>query len=201
MFFKKKLFVAFAMFSSYGFASPTLILQPEIVPQVLNGKRVLSSDFYAKNSLNLLEGRNQLAITIGQIVSEDGKRRKFDSQPVLMSFTVENDAVLSIKYSKFRTMDEAEKFEANPQFTFKNKDNKDQKYQWVQLNKGGLQGFRDYEREIADYNTKQGNISHNNKGGEVYFSQSNTTEFQNTFLLLTAEQQQAFMQWAMRNLK
>lgn len=199
MFLKKGLFVAFAMFSSYGFASPTLTLQPEIVPQVLNGKRVLSSDYHAKNSLNLIEGRNQLAITVGQIVFEDGKRRKFDSQPVLMSFTVENDAVLSIQYNKFRTMDEAKKFEDNPQFTFKNKDNRDQQYQWVQLNKGGLQGFRDYEREVADYNVQQGNISHTNKGKEV--SQSNTTELQNTFLQLTAEQQQAFMQWAMRNLK
>ncbi|OCH24194.1 hypothetical protein A6E03_06805 [Aliivibrio sp. 1S128] len=178
-----------------------LTLPSEMVPQVLNGERVVSVHYHTKNTLNLKEGENQLAITVGQIVSEDGKRRKFDSQPLLISFMVKNNEALSISYNKFRTMDEAKAFEINPVLSFTESNGKEKEYQWVQLNKGGLQGFRDYEREVADYNAQQDKVFYVKNISDTSPVQRHTTELQNTFLQLTAEQQQEFMQWAMRNLK
>ncbi|MCV5837312.1 DUF2057 domain-containing protein, partial [Escherichia coli] len=90
--------------------------------------------------------------TVGQIVFEDGKRRKFDSQPLLLEFDAEKDAELSLTYKTFRTIEEAKAFELDPKVVLKDKNGKEVDFSMVQLRKGGLQGFRDYEREVADYN-------------------------------------------------
>ncbi|POF59617.1 hypothetical protein CRN58_07830, partial [Vibrio vulnificus] len=98
---------------------------------------------------------NQIAVTIGQIVFEDGKRRKFDSQPLLLEFVAKPEQALTLKYGKFRTIDDAKKFENNPTVHLTDAQGNPVAFTMVQLYKGGLQGFRDYEREVADYNAQK----------------------------------------------
>ncbi|WP_394252564.1 DUF2057 family protein [Vibrio profundi] len=190
------------LFSSLALASGTLTLQKEIVPQVLNGEAITSSHFTAQNTLSLKEGENQLALTVGQIVFEDGKRRKFDSQPILLNFEAEQDQSLSIHYKTFRTIDDAKKFERSPELTFTTESGEAVQFELVQMSKGGLQGFRDFEREVADYNAKAGNeVTGQLKTVVPKSSVKSVAALQSEFADLNAEQQQEFMQWAMRNLK
>ncbi|MCW8335335.1 YccT family protein [Vibrio paucivorans] len=208
--FKKSLLVAATpiLFSSLAFADGALNLQTEITPRVLNGAMVSEQHYQDKNTIALNTGSNQLAVTIGQIVFEDGKRRKFDSQPLLLQFDVKDQQTLSISYEKFRTIEDANKFAKNPDLTLETEEGKPVKYELVQLNKGGLQGFRDYEREVADYNAKMGNSAVATPAVATTLENQSTHKpapglsgLQQEFGNLTAEQQQQFMQWAMRNLK
>lgn len=190
------------LFSSLVLAGGTLNVQQEIVPQVLNGEAIGASHFIAQDTLELRDGENQLAITVGQIVFEDGKRRKYDSQPILLDFNVSSDQKLSVNYETFRTIEEAKKFERSPKISLTDNNGSAVEFELTQLNKGGLQGFRDYEREVADYNVKSGNdISGQQKAVIPMSEQKSVASLQGEFSNLSAEQQQEFMQWAMRNLK
>ena len=82
-----------AMLSAPAFAAQ-LTLQSELVPRVLNGEFVYPEWISKNNSIELKDGENQLAVTVGQIVFEDGKRRKFDSQPLVLEFDAEKDLSL-----------------------------------------------------------------------------------------------------------
>ncbi|POB67915.1 hypothetical protein CRN59_22920, partial [Vibrio vulnificus] len=83
----------------------------------------------------------QIAVTIGQIVFEDGKRRKFDSQPLLLEFVAKPEQALTLEYGKFRTIDDAKKFENNPTVHLTDAQGNPVAFTMVQLYKGGLQGF------------------------------------------------------------
>ncbi|HHC6695161.1 YccT family protein [Vibrio parahaemolyticus] len=186
-----------AILSAPAFAAQ-LTLQKELVPRVINGEFVYPEWISGNNSIELKDGENQLAVTVGQIVFEDGKRRKFDSQPLLLEFDAEKDAELSLTYKTFRTIEEAKAFELDPKVILKDKNGKEVDFSMVQLRKGGLQGFRDYEREVADYNNAM-----NKQATKSSIAQSPavTKTLKESFNELSREEQQEFMQWAMRNLK
>ncbi|TBT53197.1 DUF2057 domain-containing protein [Vibrio parahaemolyticus] len=186
-----------AILSAPAFAAQ-LTLQKELVPRVINGEFVYPEWISDNNSIELKDGENQLAVTVGQIVFEDGKRRKFDSQPLLLEFDAEKDAELSLTYKTFRTIEEAKAFELDPKVILKDKNGKEVDFSMVQLRKGGLQGFRDYEREVADYNNAM-----NKQATKSSIAQSPavTKTLKESFNELSREEQQEFMQWAMRNLK
>lgn len=186
-----------ALISMPTFAAE-LTLQNELVPQVLNGEYVYPELISDQNSIELEDGSNQLAVTIGQIVFEDGKRRKFDSQPLLLEFDTGKKTQLTLTYNKFRTMDEAKVFERNPKVVLKDKQGNDVAFSMVQLRKGGLQGFRDYEREVANY---QEAVNKKTTQSSIERSSPVTKTIKASFNDLSREQQQEFMQWAMRNLK
>ncbi|EPP6381769.1 YccT family protein [Vibrio alginolyticus] len=183
-----------AMLSAPAFAAQ-LTLQSELVPRVLNGEFVYPAK---NNSIELKDGENQLAVTVGQIVFEDGKRRKFDSQPLVLEFDAETDTELSLTYQTFRTIEEARAFELDPKVVLKDKNGKEVAFSMVQLRKGGLQGFRDYEREVADYNNAMNKES---TKASIASSPAETKTIKASFNELSREEQQEFMQWAMRNLK
>ncbi|HGS4501790.1 TPA: DUF2057 family protein [Vibrio parahaemolyticus] len=186
-----------AILSAPAFAAQ-LTLQKELVPRVINDEFVYPEWISDNNSIELKDGENQLAVTVGQIVFEDGKRRKFDSQPLLLEFDAEKDAELSLTYKTFRTIEEAKAFELDPKVVLKDKNGKEVDFSMVQLRKGGLQGFRDYEREVADYNNAM-----NKQATKSSIAQSPavTKTLKESFNELSREEQQEFMQWAMRNLK
>ncbi|HHF3195112.1 TPA: DUF2057 family protein [Vibrio alginolyticus] len=186
-----------AILSAPAFAAQ-LTLQKELVPRVINGEFVYPEWISDNNSIELKDGENQLAVTVGQIVFEDGKRRKFDSQPLLLEFDAEKDAELSLTYKTFRTIEEAKAFELDPKVILKDKNGKEVDFSMVQLRKGGLQGFRDYEREVADYNNAMNKES---TKASIASSPAETKTIKASFNELSREEQQEFMQWAMRNLK
>ena len=186
-----------ALLSAPAFAAQ-LTLQAELVPRVINGDFVYPEWISDNNSIKVEDGANQLAVNVGQIVFEDGKRRKFDSQPLLLEFDAPKDAELTLTYNKFRTIEEANAFEMDPKLTLKDANGKDVEFSMVQLRKGGLQGFRDYEREVADYNKAMNKES---TKASIAASPAVTKTLKESFHDLSREEQQEFMQWAMRNLK
>jgi len=186
-----------ALLSAPAFAAQ-LTLQAELAPQVLNGAYISPELVSDDNGIQLENGENQLAVTVGQIVFEDGKRRKFDSQPLLLEFEAEKDAQLTLTYDKFRTIEDAKAFEKNPVVTLKDKAGNDVRFSMTQLNKGGLQGFRDYQREVADYNNA---MNKQLTTSNIANSPTATKTLKQSFSDLSREQQQEFMQWAMQNLK
>lgn len=186
-----------AVLSTPVFAAQ-LTLQAELSPRVLNGEFVHPELVSDSNSINLKDGENQLAVTVGQIVFEDGKRRKFDSQPLLLEFNAAKDAELTLSYDTFRTIDDAKAFERAPKINLKDQSGEAVEFSLVQLSKGGLQGFRDYEREVADYNNA---IQKQSTKSSIATSPVVTKPIKESFSELSREQQQEFMQWAMQNLK
>ncbi|EGQ7757828.1 DUF2057 domain-containing protein [Vibrio vulnificus] len=194
---KMMIMSALALFSSSLFAA-NLTLQKEITPQIVNGEGVTLQEVHNGNRIELKPGHNQIAVTIGQIVFEDGKRRKFDSQPLLLEFVAKPEQALTLEYGKFRTIDDAKKFENNPTVHLTDAQGNPVAFTMVQLYKGGLQGFRDYEREVADYNAQKAQkadsvplVNHDPKAMDL----------KTAFKEMTRQEQQAFMQWAMQNLK
>ncbi|HFQ5402697.1 TPA: DUF2057 family protein [Vibrio vulnificus] len=194
---KMMILSALALFSSSLFAA-NLTLQKEITPQIVNGEGVTLQEVHNGNRIELKPGHNQIAVTIGQIVFEDGKRRKFDSQPLLLEFVAKPEQALTLEYGKFRTIDDAKKFENNPTVHLTDAQGNPVAFTMVQLYKGGLQGFRDYEREVADYNAQKAQkvdsvplVNHDPKAMDL----------KTAFKEMTRQEQQAFMQWAMQNLK
>ncbi|EDP57198.1 DUF2057 domain-containing protein [Vibrio sp. AND4] len=186
-----------AFLSAPAFAAQ-LTLQAELVPRVINGEFVYPEWISDNNSIKIEDGANQLAVNVGQIVFEDGKRRKFDSQPLILEFNALKDAELTLTYNKFRTIEEANAFEMAPKLALKDANGNDIEFSMVQLRKGGLQGFRDYEREVADYNQA---MNKQTTKASIAASPAVTKTLKESFNDLSREEQQEFMQWAMRNLK
>lgn len=175
-----------------------ITLQSELVPRVLNGEEIYPAQISAQNAIEIDNGENQLAMTVGQIVFEDGKRRKFDSQLLLLTFDAQEHAQLALTYDKFRTIEEAKAFEKNPVVALTDENGNKVSFSMVQLNKGGLQGFRDYQREVADYRQA---VNKEVMQKRIVDSPVVTQTLKTSFNELSREDQQAFMQWAMSNLK
>ncbi|ELP5728434.1 DUF2057 domain-containing protein [Vibrio vulnificus] len=194
---KMMIMSALALFSSSLFAA-NLTLQKEITPQIVNGEGVTLQEVHSGNRIELKPGHNQIAVTIGQIVFEDGKRRKFDSQPLLLEFVAKPEQALTLEYGKFRTIDDAKKFENNPTIHLTDAQGNPVAFTMVQLYKGGLQGFRDYEREVADYNAQKAQKA---DSAPLVNHDPKAMDLKTAFKEMTRQEQQAFMQWAMQNLK
>lgn len=195
----KFLIGAVLMGSSFlSWAGGNLQLQSEIIPHVLNGKLITDESIGKNNVIKLKDGGNQLAVTVGQIVFEDGRRRKFDSQPVLLEFTVSGDQALSLSYERFRTIDEAKAFDKVPQFSLQNTLGQTLDTKVIPLPQGGFKNFRDYEQEVAAYNKQQ---QQDDLKQELANSPGKITDIKASFIELSREEQQSFMVWAMQNLK
>lgn len=195
---KNTILIALCAIASAPIFAAQLTLQAELTPRVLNGESIYPGQISENNSIDIESGNNQLAVTVGQIVFEDGKRRKFDSQPLLLEFEAEEDTQLTLTYGKFRTIEDAKAFEKSPIVTLKNKTGNDVQFSLTQLNKGGLQGFRDYKREVADYNNV---VNKQQATSNIANAPAATKTLKQSFSDLSREEQQEFMQWAMQNLK
>ncbi|MEL7292355.1 MAG: DUF2057 family protein [Pseudomonadota bacterium] len=189
--------IAFAplLIAFSAFSQSTLSLQQEITARVVNSQPAAVSQ---DNEILLKAGSNQLAFTIGQIVFEDSKRRKFDSELLVLTFNATQNQSLSLNYKPFRTIDDAKAFSVSPQLSLVDSSGQSVEYELVQLRKNGLQGFRDYERELADYNAQHAFKVQAVEDKSGVIVEKNIYQ---TFSEMTREQQQAFMQWAMQNLK
>lgn len=193
---KKTLVAIFSLLVSFAVSSQTIVtLQKEFTPQVLNGESAIALN---GNRVELEPGKNQLAVTIGQIVFEDGKKRKFDSDLLVLAFEATKDQLLTLNYKTFRTIQDAKAFSAEPTLELKDNSGQDVAFELVQLRKNGLQGFRDYQRELADYNQQHGMVMQDSQD----LSQAVVRKsLKQSFNEMSRQEQQAFMQWAMQNLK
>ncbi|MGF1870412.1 YccT family protein [Photobacterium indicum] len=198
--------------SGQAVADTVLTLQPEINPIIVNGGKAGNGIFSPEQQVDVQKGENQILITVGQIVFEDAKRRKYNSPSYILKFNA-NDQPLSLTYDKMRTIQEAKAFEKSPSFVFTDVNGKNINYKIDVLNASGMQSFRDYQQELQAYNQGQEgraavSISTASVGYTAIDPQSvapnpaaKMTFLHNTFRDLSADEQQQFMQWAMKNLK
>ncbi|PSV64839.1 DUF2057 domain-containing protein [Photobacterium profundum] len=200
--------ILLALGSGQAAADTVLTLQPEINPIVVNGGKVGNGIFSPEQQVDIQKGENQILITVGQIVFEDAKRRKYNSPSYILKFNA-NDQPLSLTYDKMRTIQEAKAFEKSPSFVFTDVNGKNINYKIDVLNASGMQSFRDYQQELQAYNQGQeGRAAVTIASYTAIAPQSVTpnpaakmTFLHNTFSNLSADEQQQFMQWAMKNLK
>ena len=193
---KKFIFaIVFLLMSCSLFAQTTLTLQKEITAQILNSQLLSVSE---GNQIPVVTGHNQLAVTIDQIVFEDGRRRKFDSDLLVLTFYVANSQPLQLSYPTFRTIEEAKSFSSQPQLLLQDSQGNPLEFELVQLRKNGLQGFRNYQQELAEYNSQHVNARQSPPGQDRVTLDK---DLQQSFVQMSREQQQGFMQWAMKNLK
>ena len=178
------------LMSSMAMAGSELSFQSEIAPQVVNSKAIHNGFFTAVDRIKIPEGKNQIGVTVGQLVFEDAKRRKFDSDLMLLSFEAKDDDSYQLSYKKMRTIDEANRFNQAPQFILTNQAGDTLNYTVKVLPKNGFQSFQDYEGEVVALNHNQ-----------VSSNQLVSSDIKTQFSTMTRDQQQAFMQWAMQNLK
>jgi len=200
--------ILLALGSGQAAADTVLTLQPEINPIVVNGGKVGNDIFSPEQQGDIQKGENQILITVGQIVFEDAKRRKYNSPSYILKFNA-NDQPLSLTHDKMRTIQEAKAFEKSPSFVFTDVNGKNINYKIDVLNASGMQSFRDYQQELQAYNQGQeGRAAVTIASYTAIAPQSVTpnpaakmTFLHNTFSNLSADEQQQFMQWAMKNLK
>ncbi|MPW37114.1 DUF2057 domain-containing protein [Vibrio sp. B1Z05] len=197
---KSCLVLVTSIFISFNaFADSLLSFQTEIVPQVVNSMAVDSGIFTNVDQIKIIEGSNQIGVTIGQIVFEDSKRRKFDSSLMLITFKAADEDSYQLSYKKMRTIEEANKFDKSPTFTLTDGSGEPVDFDLVVLPKSGFQGFNDYEKQVVSYNKLV------DSGTALTVApvsaDSMTSAIKSQFSKLSREKQQQFMQWAMQNLK
>ncbi|MBC7002020.1 DUF2057 domain-containing protein [Photobacterium sp. BZF1] len=197
-------------------AQTTLSLQSEIQPLILNSAD--AEDAMVESGHNRLlveEGTNQLLFRVGQLVSEDAKHRKYNSPAFIIRFEAA-DTPLELSYPKMRTIAEAKAFEKSPSFSLINEGNRPVDFTIDTLRAGGLQNLRDYQNELAAYNkradaiaavtpTSTSTIKHSSSIEPQPVTGVNSSSRMNilqaSFSRLSAQEQQQFMLWAMKNLK
>lgn len=191
-------------------AETTIELSREISPLVLNGNQVEKGFFERIGHLEVKEGQNQLLVQLGQIVPQDGRRSKYNSDPIVIRFDAQ-ESPLTLSYTPFRDMEEVRAFTQSLDFELIDEDGKAIHYQAELLPIGGLQGFQDYEKAVAQYNQKgQGTavMAAAQSVSEQAIDKVSTSTSSNRIAILqtgfselSAQEQQQFMQWAISNLK
>ncbi|WP_104402243.1 YccT family protein [Vibrio penaeicida] len=197
-----------ALFSLSTVASTHHVeISKELTPRTLNGKKVASNWIKSTSSIKLDVGINQLSVTIGQIVVEDGRRTKYYSQPYVLLFET-NDS-LSLSYKPFRTIEDARQFEKAPLFELTDSSGEQVNFKVDTVHIGGLQTSKDFESSIKKYNENgQGEaiLDLSGKTASVHSSEKSkgTHTFSTVkagFLVLSEKEQRLFMSWALENLK
>ncbi|HIF9188284.1 TPA: YccT family protein [Photobacterium damselae] len=199
-----------SLFSSNIYADVKLESSKETNILVVNGKEEGWSFIKGTNEVVLPNGENQILFNIGAVVLDDAAKKKFNSVPLLIKFDVK-DIKLVLEYPKIRTLEQAESFDKSPKITLKNSAGDEVKFEYIQLNKSGLQNFRDYAREVADYNktggiasigymetmvinpTTSSSVSASSPAAKMKF-------LKNAFIGLSEEEKQEFMTWGLKNL-
>ncbi|WP_058119925.1 DUF2057 domain-containing protein [Photobacterium kishitanii] len=202
-----------SLFSNIVYADVTLQSTKEMNAIVVNGKTEGWSFIQGTNNIILPNGVNQVLFQVGQIVLEDATRKKFNSIPLLIKFE-SKDSNITLTYEKIRTLDQAKAFDKSPDIILKNSNGENVPFELEQLDNNGLQNFRDYEREVAEYN-KLGGIaavtqvsSEPQLQSKAVFINSDAKPspeakmmfLKNAFTSLSLEEKQEFMSWGLKNL-
>lgn len=155
-------------------------------------------------NLKINNGINQLLVRVTAIVDGNGGKSKFVSSPIVLKFDAK-DQVLELK-TPFPIRDEnaVRKFEKAPTLSVTSGGEDFDVIKDVIID-NEFSFFKDYDKLLEKYNLTNSIASINGK--PVIIESAVTSKagvsptIQSQFLLMSAEEQQAFMQWAMRNLK
>ena len=202
-----------SLFSSNIYADVKLQSAKEMNAVVVNGKAEGWSFIQGTNNIILPNGENQILFQMGKIVLEDAAKKKFNSIPLLIKFESQ-DSVLTLSYPNIRTLDQAKSFDKSPQIKLKNSNGENVPFELEQLDNNGLQNFRDYEREVANYNELGGIDAVTQVSPEPQLQtkavfipsdvkpspEAKMVFLKNAFTSLSPEEKQQFMSWGLKHL-
>ncbi|MGF1753889.1 DUF2057 domain-containing protein [Vibrio makurazakiensis] len=151
---KKVIFVSAMIFPLSAVAAVTVHLDRDVAPVAVNGEEVGFS-LSKKDKFVLDNGTNQFVVRVSKLVENMGEREKFNSSPVVITFD-EKDTDVYIKPSiELRRTNQADEFQDKPFMAVVDGNEQDIAVkQEILPNLGGI--TRDYEKELARYNAKNG---------------------------------------------
>ncbi len=145
--FKLPLTVMFATLSFQTMAEVSLTLPKSAELLVVNG--VVTEDQY---QLNLEDGSNQLVFKYNTSFRFQGQQKRFTSEAVILTFDSQ-DSSLVLALPKLRSENDADNFNKKAVLTLTDSSGVAISYKSDLLLKEGIQLGRDYDEEIAVYNS------------------------------------------------
>lgn len=155
--------------------------------------------------LELSNGTNQIALRVSKLVQKvDGQFEKYNSPVSIVTFSAENQTITISPSQKIRDIEDANSFSNSPIYTL-NAEGEIAATQDILPRGSGL--TRDYEKEIARYNSKR-NISlekgiistpFSEKVDTLHSEKSRSTDIdkiKQDFVSLPIQQQKEFLKWA-----
>lgn len=155
--------------------------------------------------LELNNGTNQIAIRMSKLVQKsDGQFEKYNSPVSIVTFSAENQTITLSPAQKVKNVKDADSFSKSPIYTL-NTEGEIAVTQELLPRGSGL--TRDYEKEIARYNSKR-NIrfekeiihtpfsSKENLTIPEYTDSPNINKIKQDFLSLPTLEQKEFLKWA-----
>jgi len=146
-----QLFTAFVFLVS--FTSPMLVANTLTLPSTANIMAVNGQPIEAKNTIDLVEGVNQIALRYTGSFRERGSMERFESEVVVIRFNAENKSY-QLMLPNITQAKQANRFNKHPEIAI-NSDSGKVTIQTDILTKSGLQFGRNYQQELAAYNLSQ----------------------------------------------
>lgn len=146
-----QLFTAFVFLVS--FTSPTLVASTLTLPSTANIMAVNGQPIEAENTIDLVEGVNQIALRYTGSFRERGSMERFESEVVVIRFNAENKSY-QLMLPNITLAKQANRFNKHPEIAI-NSDSGKVIIQTDILTKSGLQFGRNYQQELAAYNLSQ----------------------------------------------
>ncbi|MFM2590676.1 DUF2057 family protein [Vibrio sp. TBV020] len=133
-------------------AEVSLDFHSDISPLLVGGEEVGYS-FFARSAYTIPDGKSQVVLRVSKLVEKMGEKEKFNSKAFVMTFDESNQELFIEPNAKIMRVEQAEAFNETPQFSVKNAQGKQIKFDLDELpNLGGI--TRDHEKELAKYNKK-----------------------------------------------
>ncbi|CCN71637.1 DUF2057 domain-containing protein [Vibrio nigripulchritudo] len=182
-------------------------LHRDLAPVVVDGEEVGFS-LGKKSQLVLKNGKNQIVVRVSKLVAKQGEHEKFNSEPMVVTFEASNTELTLNPTRVITRIEQVGSFEDNPEVEMFDKNGRSYTIEQGLLKRGsGL--TRDYERELAKFNQKNGieiaavaaasNTVSTSKNAKISFNKHSSTalsSLKSDFTKLTAEEKKEFLMWA-----
>lgn len=145
--FKLPVIAILATLTTPAIAQVSLTLPKTAEVFVVNG--VVTED---QHELILEDGNNQIVFKYNTSFRLQGQQKRFTSEAVILTFNSQ-DAKLELSLPRLRAESDADNFNKHPEMTLIDEAGAEIQYKSDLLLKEGIQLGRDYDIEIADYNT------------------------------------------------
>lgn len=201
--------------SGSALAEVNVKVSDEISVIAANGEE-LGLRLFDKKSYQFDDGVNQLLVRVSKLVRKpNGEFEKFDSDPVIVTFSTSNDSVFLKASEDVETVAQGRAFNKSPQYSMSSNSDSLQHQVDILPRAGGI--TRDYEKEIIRYNNKRNIVLKDNSIDTPFSSSKNEidleqqsedalnsvvssavdiSELRKQYLALTDKQRKDFLSWA-----
>lgn len=201
----KSILALMACVSFSSIAGVNVHVHRDVAPLLINGVEVGYS-FTKKSLIELEDGVNQIVVRVEKLVSKQGEKEKFNSQPVVLNLNASDSDLYLTPGTEITRPDQAAEFNKRPYISVKDASGNEVKVtQGILPNLGGI--TRDYEKELAKYNLNTGFKASNSEvqvQGEAIKSTASAMPNEMVeywFLQATQPEKTEFTDWAFKNRK